>query len=202
MLKHFVQISIAAALLAATLPLAQAGPPLICHPYDIGAATSLPWTGGGSGWDNPDPKYDVKRLAADTLALLDTNTPVLVRMETMRRAVIYGANKHDQARALLSGLRARTASGGSALANFDYGYLLSSFSQMTWRYKEDLTGGVDGYEFVKKALAIQPDSAEMHFAAAIMASWPARPTDREEHLRKARAASGYALLARNVASHF
>jgi hypothetical protein len=198
MLKLFI----AAALLAATLPLAQAGPPLICHPYDIGAAASLPWGGGGSGWDNPDPKYDVKRLAADTLALLDTNAPVLVRMETMRRAVIYGANNHDQARALLSGLHGRAVTGGSALANFDYGYLLASLGQMTWRYKEDLTGGVDGYEFVKKALAIQPDSAEMHFAAAIIASSPPRPGDREEHLRKARAASGDALLARNVASHF
>ena len=198
MLKLFI----AAVLLAAALPLAQAGPPLICHPYDIGAAASLPWGGGGSGWDNPDPKYDVKRLAADTLALLDANSPVLVRMETLRRAVIYGANNHDQARALLSGLRARTASGGSAPANFDYGYLLASFGQMTWRYKEDLTGGVDGYEIVKKALAIQPDSAEMHFAAAIIASFPLRAGDREEHLRKARGASGYALLARNVASNF
>ena len=196
------QLSIAAVLLAAALPLAQAGPPLICHPYEIGAAASLPWSGGGSGWDNPDPKYDVKRLAADTLALLDANSPVLVRMETMRRAVIYGANNHDQARALLSGLRARTASGGSALANFDYGYMLSSFGQMTWRYKEDLTGGVDGYDYVKKALAIQPDSAEIHFAAAIIASSPLRAGEREEHIRKARAASGDALLARNVASHF
>jgi len=201
MLKHFVQLSIAAALLAAAVPLAQAGPPLICHPYDIGAAASLPWGGGGSGWDNPDPKYDVKRLAADTLALLDTNSLVLVRMETLRRAVIYGANNHDQARALLSGLHART-SGSTAFANFDYGYLLASFSQMTWRYKEDLTGGVDGYDYVKKALAIQPDSAEMHFAAAIIASSPPRPADREEHLRKARAATADTLLSRNMATHF
>ncbi|MDP8982800.1 MAG: hypothetical protein M3O35_19665 [Acidobacteriota bacterium] len=196
------KLFIAAVLLAASFQLAQAGPPLICHAYDIGTAASLPWGGGGSGWDNPDTKYDVKRLAADTLALLDSKSPVLVRMETMRRAVIYGANNHDQARALLSGLRGRAANGGSALANFDYGYMLASFNQMTWRYKEDLTGGVDGYEFVTKALAIQPDSAEMHFAAAIMASSPPRPADREEHLRKARAASGDALLARNVASHF
>ncbi|HYL76631.1 MAG TPA: hypothetical protein VEU96_20625 [Bryobacteraceae bacterium] len=189
-----------------TIFVAQAGPPLICHPYNIGGAKSLPW-GSGSGWDNPDPSYNVKNLATDTLAILDQPTPVLVRMETLRRAALYGSLDHDAARVLLAQLKAReTASEKSAKpaasALFDYGYFLSSLKQIEWKYKEDLSGGVDGYAFVQKALAIDPNSSEMHFAAAIMASSPPRPTDREEHLRKARAARNDALLAQNLSSHF
>ncbi len=189
-----------------TIFVAQAGPPLICHPYNIGGAKSLPW-GNGNNWDNPDPSYNVKNLATDTLAILDQATPVLVRMETLRRAVLYGSLDHDAARALLVQLKAReTAAEKSAkpaaAAFFDYGYFLSSLKQIEWKYKEDLSAGIDGYAFVQRALAIDPDSSEMHFAAAIMASSPPRPTDRDEHLRKARAARNDALLAQNLSSHF
>lgn len=189
-----------------TIFVAQAGPPLICHPYNIGGAKSLPWS-SGSNWDNPDPSYNLKNLANDTLAILDQSTPVLVRMETLRRAVVYGARNHDAARALLAQLRNREAATEksakpTASAYFDYGYFLSSLKQIEWRYKEDLTGGMDGYAFVQKALAIDPDSAEMHFAAAIMASFPPRPSERAAHLEKARAARNDTLLAQNLSTHF
>ncbi|HEV2687960.1 MAG TPA: hypothetical protein VGV35_05375 [Bryobacteraceae bacterium] len=85
----------------ATMFIAQAGPPLICHPYNIGDAKSLPW-GDGNNWDNPDPSYNVKNLGNDTLAILDTGAPILVRMETMRRAVIYGGADYNAARELLA----------------------------------------------------------------------------------------------------
>ena len=204
-MRNFLLITIGFAALG-TMFIAQAGPPLICHPYNIGAAKSLPW-GSGSNWDNPDPAYNVKNLANDTLAILDQNPPVLVRMETLRRAVIYGASNHDAARALLAQLRDREAkaekSGKSgAPTYFDYGYFLSSLKQMDWKYKEDLSAGLDGYPFVQKALEIEPESAEMHFAAAIMASWPSRPSDRDEHLKKARAAKSDALLGQNLSTHF
>jgi len=197
-------IAICAAL--GTMFVAQAGPPLICHPYSIGDAKSLPW-GSGPNWDNPDPSYNVKNLPADTLALLSPQTPVLVRMETMRRAAVYGAADHEVARALLNQLRnreiaAEKSSKSGALAYFDYGYFLATLKQTDFKYKEDLTGGADGYKFVETALALNPDSAEMHFAAAIMASWPSRPAEREEHLRKARAAKNDPLLAQNVSTHF
>lgn len=189
-----------------TMFVAQAGPPLICHPYSIGNEKSLPW-GSGSGWDNPDPAYNVKNLAADTLALLGPETPVLVRMETLRRAVLYGAADHSAARTLLLQLKdretaAEKSANSNALAYFDYGYFLASLKQIEWKYKEDLTGGIDGYVFVQKALALIPDSAEMHFAAAIMATSPPRPSERDEHLRKARAANNDVLLAQNLSSHF
>ena len=189
-----------------TMFVANAGPPLICHPYNIGGAKSLPWN-GGANWDNPDPSYNIKNLANDTVAILDQTPTVLVRMETMRRAVVYGAKDHDAARALLAQLKAREAASETskppgAATIFDYGYFLSSLKQIEWMYKEDLTGGIDGYQFVQKALAIEPDSSEMHFAAAIMASSPPRPLEREEHLRRARAAKNDSLLAQNLSTHF
>lgn len=189
-----------------TLFVAQAGPPLICHPFNIGDAKSLPWS-AGAGWNNPDPSYNVRNLAADTLSFLDPSTPVLVRMETLRRATLYGEKDHQAARALVARLADRAAitqksAKPNAAAIFDYGYFLSSLSQVSWLYKEDITGGIDGYEIVKKALAINPDSPEMHFAAALMTFSPSRPAERAEHLSKARATKSDALLAENLSSHF
>jgi hypothetical protein len=189
-----------------TMFVAQAGPPLICHPYNIGDAKSLPWS-TASGWDAGDSSYNLKNLATDTLAILDQNPTVLVRMETLRRAVLYGAKDHAAARALLAQLKEREtanekSAGPSASAYFDYGYFLASLNQVNWLYKEDLSAGVDGYQFVEKALALDPDSPEMHFAAAIMAASPPRPVERDAHLAKARAAKSDGLLAQNLATHF
>ena len=72
-------ISIAAILVGFTT-YAQAGPPLICHPIEIGQAKSLAWIDWnqkGSGG------YDLKNLTRETLAILDSKTSVLVRMETL-----------------------------------------------------------------------------------------------------------------------
>jgi hypothetical protein len=184
-----------------TIFVAQAGPPLICHPYNIGDAKSLPW-GTGSGWDTTNPAYNIQHLVNDTLAMLDQGTPVLVRMETLRRAVLYGANDHAAARALLAKLKDRQTATPTANAYFDYGYFLASLSQIHWLYKEDLSAGIDGYQFIEKALALAPDSPEMHFAAAIMATSPLRPAERDAHLAKARAARSDALLAQNLTTHF
>src|SRR5262245_50874940 len=65
-----------------------AGPPLICHPIETGDAKSLPW-GSSADWRAAKPDYDLNRLVEDTLALLTPETPVLARMETLRRATIY-----------------------------------------------------------------------------------------------------------------
>ena len=184
-----------------TIFVAQAGPPLICHPYNIGDAKSLPW-GTGSGWDATDPAYNVQNLVNDTLAILDQSPTVLVRMETLRRAVLYGVQDHAAARTLLAQLKDRETAKPIAVTYFDYGYFLASLNQIHWLYKEDLSAGIDGYQFIEKALALAPDSPEMHFAAAIMATSPSRPTERDQHLAKARAAKSDTLLAQNLATHF
>src|SRR5262249_8496708 len=129
-------------------------------------------------------------------------TTVLARMETMRRAAIYAASDHEAGRQLLEALRGRTSTATSALSYFDYGYFAATLKQMEWRYKEDLSGGVDGYALVRKALMLNPGSGEMQFAAAVIASSPNRPAERQEHLERARQAKGDALLAQNLASHF
>src|SRR5262245_16146386 len=79
---------------------AMAGPPLICHAFEIGQAKSLPLASNGwnlSGAEN----YDTKNLAADTLEILKPDTPVLVRMETLRRATLYARKDPLAAKALL-----------------------------------------------------------------------------------------------------
>ena len=109
-------------LLAAALftPRAEAGPPLVCHPIEIGPAPSLPWA-GGPNWRSPDPSYDTRQLIPDTLALLTAKTPILVRMETLRRAAIYSSKQPALAYELLSKLmgRALSADGGQDSAGQD-----------------------------------------------------------------------------------
>ena len=127
----------AAGILAALMILpavALAGPPLICHTINIGSAASLPWssdTWNLSGKEN----YDLNRLAGDTLALLDANTPVLVRMETLRRATLYAQRDPKIAKELLLKLSARaTANDRDALAAFDFGYLIECYKQANWLF--------------------------------------------------------------------
>src|SRR5471030_2220606 len=87
---------------------ALAGPPLLCFPFDIGSARSLPM--GHGGWHATDPTYDVSRLVPDTLALLTPTAPVMVRMETIRRATIYASAHPTLAAQLMTELRTRSES--------------------------------------------------------------------------------------------
>src|SRR5271165_2557137 len=61
---------------------ALAGPPLICHSFDIGNAKSLPWI--SRDWNlSGRESYDTKNLPADTITILDNDSTVLVHMETL-----------------------------------------------------------------------------------------------------------------------
>ena len=188
-----------------------AGTPLICHPYDIGPAASLP--GSDGDWKGVNPRYDRTHLVRDTLALLTPETPVLVRMETLRRAAIYatagmrgwsekaGFNDEDRANAaaLLQHLRERTqaASGTArALALFDVGFFTETLRQT------GVDKALDGYAVLLKARELRGPDADMEFALALASSWPRRP-ERDAHLARARAgAQQGSLLAGNLASHF
>lgn len=207
---------------------ALAGPPLICHPFEIGNARSLPWS--GSQWRDVNKTYNINRLVDDTLGLLTPETPVLVRMETLRRATVYAVwSMYDRevgytvkdpavANALLSQLKARVPGPGAkshnratALALFDYGYLLASYKQAGDSSKGvGLSSGADGYALIVKAIAAAGGSdPEMEFAAALASS--DRPRGAQAalqgahlaHLRKAAAgAKDGSLLARNLVTHF
>ncbi len=193
-----------AAVLLSIAAAAQAGPPLICHPFEIGPAKSLPQV----NWNNVAALgYDVKNLTRDTLAVLDSNAPVLVRMETLRRATIYAGSDPQTAQELLAQLRARARASDAAghpdaLAWFDAGYLVETYKQWLDRGGANPAAGLDGYGWVKKALSLRGPDAEMEFAAALITlSGPER--DHREHARLAMAgAKSDALLASNLASRF
>ncbi len=204
----------AAVLLSANA--AQAGPPLVCHVFQIGQAKSLPlashsWNLSGS------ENYDTKNLVKDTLEILGPQTPVLVRMETLRRATLYARKDPLAAKELLAKLYSRASSAESAghpdaLEWFDAGYLVETYKQWIGRDLPHMTdgmrmdpnpaAGVDGYAMVRKAIALRGDDPQMEFAAALMTLSGPRD-EHTQHAQKAIAgAKGDALLAQNLAAHF
>ena len=202
--------SLIGSIVAATLAIAApvfAGPPLLCFPFETGGAKTLPMK--GSNWQDVDPKYDVSHLTADTLALLTPSTPVVARMETIRRATIYAAKHPQAANELLAALQeraaAKTATPGSAV--FDFGYLTETFKQATFMFSSPVKGleGIDGYQLVLKAAALQNDPG-MEFGAAVIAqgsSNAARRAESRAHLEKAIAgAKSDAALSASVTKHF
>jgi hypothetical protein len=196
-------ISIAVALVGFTT-YAQAGPPLICHPFEIGQAKSLPWI----DWNQKGTGgYDLKNLTRDTLAILDSSAPVLLRMETLRRATIYARQDPQVAKELLTRLQARAANStdsglAEALAWFDVGYLIETYQQWIGKAEPNPAAGLDGYAWVKKAVRLRGQDPEMEFAAALI-TLTGPESDHREHARKAMAgASNDPLLAQNLASDF
>jgi hypothetical protein len=190
----------------------RAGTPLICHPYAIGTATSLP--GSEGDWKGVNPAYDRTHLVRDTLALLAADTPVIVRMETLRRAAIYatagmrgwstatGFTSEDRGNttALLKALQARMrgAKGPAlALAVFDVGFFTETLRHT------GVDKSLDGYALLAQARELRGPDADMEFALALASSWPNRRAEHADHLARARAgATSGSLLARNLASHF
>jgi len=210
-------IGLVAALLCTAI-VTQAGPPLICHSIEIGDARSLPWI--SHSWNlSGGETYDTKNLVRDTLEILAPETPVLVRMETLRRATLYARKDPVAAKELLARLHARATSAESsghpdALAWFDVGYLAETYKQWIGQNMPHMTdgmrmdpnpaAGVDGYAMVKKAIALggKDDDPQMEFAAALITlSGPAE--EHRQHARKAVAGTKTdSLLARNLASRF
>ena len=212
-----IPILLIATVLGSTL-IALAGPPLTCHALFIGDAKSLPWA-SSAGSQIGNEGYNLQHLADDTLALLTDEMPVIVRMETLRRATLYSQKDSNVAKELLGKLRARTfgsaAKGGpDALALFDLGYFVECTKQanMTWKklstgtydpvYHANVASGLDGLAWVEKAIEMRGKDAEMEFAAALITSYP-KQKSYDEHLRRAvEGASEGTLLARNLVEHF
>jgi hypothetical protein len=183
---------------------AQAGPPLICHPIEIGQAKSLPWI----EWNHRgSTDYDLKNLTRDTLAILDSNTPVLVHMETLRRATIYARQDPQVAKELITRLQARAANSDAAghpeaLAWFDLGYLAEAYKQWMGKGEPNPAAGLDGYSWVRKAISLRGSDPEMEFAAALI-TLTGPENAHKDHVRKAMAgAKNDLLLAQNLASNF
>jgi hypothetical protein len=206
-------VAIVLAVVGMALP-AVAGPPLLCHPFDIGAAASLSWGGSKAFWQGR-ADYRLANLVSDTEALLTPGVPVIVRMETLRRAAIYASADGEVAARLHSRLEAKMrqaeASGRpDALAMFDFAYLTETYRQIAEldRYMGEFRGrspalrriiaSADGYALVTRSLALRADDPSMEFAAALMRG---RRDDGafRMHAEKARAgANRDPLLARNI----
>lgn len=210
----FFRSRISAALLVLVLvPAAvHAGTPLICHPYNIGTAQSLPGTDGD--WKGVNPHYDRSHLLKDTLGLLQPSTPVIVRMETLRRAAIYatagmrgwsskdGFSPEDRANtdAILGALRTRmneATDANRALATFDYGFFIETL------HHTGVSKELEGYTLMVKARELRGADADMEFALALASSWPIRRPELPDHLARAKAgARPGTLLAQNLETHF
>jgi hypothetical protein len=196
--RTILNVAGAAALVLLVGRVAEAGPPLICHPFDAGTSPVLTWN-SGLGWRTPDPSYDVHQLTADTLKLLTPDAPVLARMENMRRATIYASQDRRVAAELLNAVLGRAAQvPRDPLAWFDAGYLVESYRQAKGLAGWDMLAGADrdGYSFVKKAIAMTDSKAEMEFAASLMK--PGAISAEHRRRAEAGAASG-SLLAKNLA---
>jgi hypothetical protein len=192
-------LSLAAVMLGLTT-YAIAGPPLICHPIAIGQAKSLPLV--DLNYHKGDGSYDLQNLTRDTLAILDANPPVLVRMETLRRATIYARQDPRVAKELLTRLNARAVNSANdnsgALAWFDVGYLAETYKQ--WMSNgPNPAAGLDGYNWVRKAIGLRGQDPEMEYAAALI-TFTGQKDDYRDHLQKAAAgAKTDPLLAQNLA---
>jgi hypothetical protein len=193
-----------------------AGPPLICHAFDIGKAKSLPWS--SNSWNlSGRETYDINRLVDDTAAILTPGTPALVRMETLRRATLYALKDSMVAKQLFMRLRARAlvTSGNTqadALAQFDYGYLVETYKQTGWIPGGRTSDGAnvsalaateDGYAAIEKAIKLRGGDPQMEFAAALVSMDSRSYPRHHEHAQRALdGANADPLLARNLATHF
>ena len=189
-------------LLAATVALA--GPPLICHSFDIGSAKSLPWI--SHSWNlSGTETYDTSKLVSDTASILAADNTVIVHMETLRRATLYARKDPAVAKALLARVmmatKTRQLDESRALTYFDTGYLAEAYKQWLGN-SNNPAAGIDGYELVKEAIRLRGNDPQMEFAAALITlSDPG--SEHQAHAQKAIAgAKGDTLLARNLGSHF
>ena len=206
-IRHRVLTAFALALAVATPALA--GPPLLCHPYEIGSARSLPWD-GKAGWSQGRTDYPLQQLAADTEAILQPGTPVIVRMETLRRAAIYASQDPAVASALLDTLSAKArADHADGVAALDAAYLIGALHQVAMLEQSSefrgraagvkrVLAGRDAGPFVTQAMQARPSDPAFAFAAALITMGKDKQAYTAYVARARAGASQDALLARNI----
>jgi hypothetical protein len=208
----FVAALSVVALLTAAQPALAGYVTWLVYPFDIGKAQSLPW---GDDWSRGRADYNLANLIPDTDALLTPSTPIVVRLETLRRAVIYASRDRQIAESLLLTFakRARGAdpSGNpGALAFLDAAFVTDAlwqvgqhdnppFTELS-RQVHGLVAGAGGYALVQRGLALHPDDPAYEFAAALIAGVAHLGSPEFiAHARKAIAGSSRdALIARNL----
>jgi hypothetical protein len=210
-MTHRYRVLTACALALTVAAPALAGPPLLCHPFDIGTARSLPWD-GTAGWSQGRGDYSIALLVGDTEAILQPGTPVIVRMETVRRAAIYASQDPAVASALIAKLSAKAGGSQSAadgLAALDAAYLIEALHQITMLGQSgefrDRIAGVkralaehEASPFLAQAVAARPSDPAVAFAAALITIGTDRQASGAYATRARAGVSHDALLARNI----
>lgn len=189
---------------------ALAGPPLICHPFETGSTKLLAWGADTSNWNAALPGYNLKALTTDTVRLLEADPAVLTRMENLRRATIYAMRDPVIAQEFLKSMLGRALSTTPTAATwFDAGYVIEAYKQAkhlrptgpfdrsAWAAVDE-TLSVDGYGFVKKAIAMGGPTAEMEFAASLMTQGAASTAHRS---RATASAARGSFLAANLSKY-
>jgi len=180
---RFTIAALAVTAVTLTATPALAGPPFICHAFELSGSPSLPWSDTAAGWNNPDPAYDVAKLTADVTRLLTPAMPVSARMETLRRATIYASRDREVAASLLKALETRAqANPADANALFDAGFLTEAYRQASRVYEWDMLAGRakaqwtmraepagDGAKLIDAAVALNtPQAPEMRKARQLL----------------------------------
>jgi hypothetical protein len=218
-MRNFLRIGAAAVVLSGMVAAVGAswafpnqGPPLVCHPIDIGDAKSIPRDDGKAR------DYTPRKAIDDTLAILKTEKSLLVRMETLRRATMYVHEDLAAATELLAKLAWMTLDAeaqpeserkgtGAATAWFDAGYLAACYGQLgvDVGWKPGVESGIQGYAWIRKAAALNPDSPEIQFVGALATMPGMHPSAeklyREHVLRAAELAPKGSLVEKNLSSH-
>jgi hypothetical protein len=194
------------------------GAPMICREFEIGEARSLPWERGQATKSG----YDRARLVDDVAAALATETDLVVRMETLRRATMYVGKDAKLAWELVGerslALLDQTASGSKeSTAWFDVAFLVACFRQsgVDLDCRAGVADKIDGYGYFKMGLERarverNDQIGTIEFAAAL-AAHPAMmrgggdEAAQERYRRHLDAARNSAppgsLLEKNLATH-
>jgi hypothetical protein len=207
-MRKTLTASIVLAVLALAIP-ALAGPPFVCHSFEIGSAKSLPFD--SHNWLGVRSDYDIHRVVADTEAVLTPSTPTLVRMETLRRAALYASLDRRVAEQLIAAVMSRVSKADQAgepmaMALFDAGYLVEALSEIEQfgnhmnlgARDKTLAGLTQSYEarsLLEKSAALKPGDATIEFALGLISRAP----ENAAHFTNARAGAKHdALLASNL----
>ena len=92
----------------------------------------------------------------------------------------------------------KTTGQAEALALFDAGYFGESYKQAAG----SAPPGLDGYEWVVKAISLRNGDPEMNYAAALIALHPTRAAHHKHLKRATSGAVENSLLARNLTRYY
>jgi len=205
MQKNLAIAAVAAVVVLTFAIPAMAGEPLFFKTFDIGSAKSLPW-GDPSNFIGKRDDYDFHRVIGDTEALLTPSMPTIVRMETLRRAVLYSSRHRPVAEQLVAFVMGRVKNGKDALTLFDAGFVVETLKELQ-QYGADgkvymdrdvlgITLPSNGRALLDQSAASRPNDGSIQLALALLVP----PSEAEPYLRKARAgAREDPLLSNNLA---